>query len=88
MKENIDYHLTPGEEDIWNIRLLTGDYVETVFSFGALKVSEDGESLNFNYEIVSTPNEELQQDNPDFAKTVENVLISILETITENEANK
>ena len=46
MRENEDYELTPTENDFWNIRILTGDYIETVFNFGTITVGE--ESLNYS----------------------------------------
>ena len=88
MKENEDYQLTPGENDLWNIRLLTGDFVETVFNFGAIKVSEDGESLNYNYTIVSSPDEDLDVNNEEFRDAVEQVLLNILESSLQREEAK
>ena len=44
MKENIDYELISPQDDpheqAWHIRILTGDYVETVLAFG--NISLDG----------------------------------------------
>ena len=37
-EENIDYEMVPGEEENWCIRIMTGNFVETVFAFGELKV--------------------------------------------------
>jgi len=49
MKENEDYELVPSEVgEHWDIRILTGEFIETVFNFGAIKVSDDGESLNYS----------------------------------------
>lgn len=89
MKENEDYQLTPADgEDMWNIRMLSGDFVETVFNFGSLKVSEDGESLNYNYNIAFSPDEDLSVDNEEFRETVEQVLMSILESALQREEQK
>jgi len=81
MEENKDYELTPGNHDHWNIRILTGEYVETVFNFGAIKVSDDGESLNYSSEIIS---HQFGEDwNPDsdlsWHETTGNILLDILE---------
>ena len=40
MKENVNYQLVPDDNDnandTWKIRILEGEYIETVFQFGAL----------------------------------------------------
>lgn len=79
MIENIDYELTlpAGDEDIWHVRILKGDYVETVFHFGALALSERDE-LKFNVEIVSTPDSDLTVDDIEFQQYCGKILQSVL----------
>ena len=62
MQENIDYELIPVEnEDHWQIRIKTGEYIETVFQFGKLKVVNE-EYMNFSYDLIYSPIEDLNED--------------------------
>lgn len=80
MKENIDYELIPVEDqDHWNVRIKTGEFIETVFNFGAIKVSDDGEYLNFNYDLVYSPVEGITEDNLELQETVKSILMTVLE---------
>ena len=80
MKENIDYELIPVEEqDHWNVRIKTGEFVETVFNFGAIKVSDDGEYLNFNYDLVYSPIEGITEDSLELQEVVKEILMAILD---------
>ena len=57
MKENKDYELIPSDEhaEVWNVRILTGDFVETVVRFGSISFNEVKDHLGFNFEIISSP---------------------------------
>ena len=48
LEENVHYELVPGNTDHWDIRVLKGDYIETVFNFGAIKVTENDNSVNLS----------------------------------------
>ena len=79
MIENTDYHLTLGDlDDHWNIRILQGQFAETVFKFGAVQVNQDNESMSFNVDIVSTPDTNLTVDDIDFQKYCGKILESII----------
>lgn len=81
MKENEDYELIPGEGENWDVRILNGDYVETVLNFSKLQVAEDGEHLNFNFDIVTSPDPSL---NPQTDIDLQNTAGMILSDILEN----
>ena len=89
MIENHDYVLTPGKDDHWNIRILQGPYVETVFNYGTIKVSDCGDYLKYDTEIVSHQ----QDDNWDPAEDVNwqeitgRLLIKIVENSLEDTDN-
>tara|TARA_Y100000389_G_C17425616_1_gene499349 strand:+ start:195 stop:467 length:273 start_codon:yes stop_codon:yes gene_type:complete len=90
MKENTDYEFIPVEgQDNWNIRIKTGDYIETVFQFGALAVNEGDESLSFNFEVISSPIEDLvPAEDIGLQKNVGSILYNVLEqasTMGQNE---
>jgi len=76
--ENEDYQLIPKDEDGWNIRILKGDYVETVIAFSTLKLDEATESIRFSFDIVSSPNTELTVDDNQFNRYVGRILGNIL----------
>ena len=86
--ENENYQFIPVNRDnkeSWDIRILDGDFVETVFYFDKLQVAEDGEHLKFNFEIVSTPNPDLTTENVDLQQYVGMVLYNILENSATNQ---
>ena len=56
MIELEDYELVPSAEDeqAWNVRILKGDYTETVLRFGTISINEVGQGImNFNFFVVS-----------------------------------
>lgn len=86
MIENTDYELIPDGDENWHIRIKSGDFIETVIQFGALKLQEDGEYMTFNYDLVSSPIDELKEDDLDLQLVVKEILISVLANIEEREA--
>jgi len=91
MKQNKDYELVPADEDQWHVRILTGEFTETVFQFGSITIDEDYEDSNegglmrYNFDIISTPDPMIASDNIDenmpLQETVANILVSIMEDI-------
>jgi len=87
MVENEDFELVPDDkDDSWNIRILTGTFSETIFEFGAIAVSEDQESLNFDFTVKFFPYEE---ENPETNEALQDVvgkiLINLIETAIEEK---
>lgn len=82
MIENQDYELIPNEEDSWNIRIITGEYIETVFSFQTLKFDSKKEELTFSVEIVYTPDPDLTTDDVEFQRCAGDILYSIFNNIS------
>jgi hypothetical protein len=82
LKEGVDYELTPSKDSdndqSWDIRILEGDYVETVIRFGNIKLDGESGCLNFNFVIQSTPNNDLDENNVDFQNYVSDILESVL----------
>lgn len=81
MKENEDYELIPGKGENWDVRILTGNYVETVLNFSKLQVSEDGEHLNFSFDVVTSPDASL---DPQTDIDLQNIAGMVLSDILEN----
>ena len=79
MKENIDYELIPCvAEDRWNVRILTGNFVETVIQFGTLRPNIAEATLNWSMHIVEAPNDDVSRDDPAFQEVCGDILSTIL----------
>lgn len=77
MHENVDYELIPTENEFWQIRILSGDFVETVIQYGTLKVVDD--HLKFNFDIISSPIVDLDKENKGLQSVTKDILFSLLE---------
>lgn len=93
--EDIDYQLIPSEgsdnDQAWDVRILRGDFAETVVRFGNIRFDDDNDCLRFNYVIQYTPDETLTEEREDLVSYVGDILESVLEnaidegTLLENE---
>lgn len=88
LKENEDYELIPGQGENWDVRLLEGPFPETVVAFNQLKVSDDGEHLRFNFDLVSSPNDDLTEENEELQQYMADVLNAILANAASIMENK
>ena len=84
MREGQDYELIPDTEgsdnqQSWNIRILTGEFVETVVVFGNIGFDGQRDVLTFNYHVVYSPIEDLTAEDEDLQSVVGDVLASVLE---------
>lgn len=79
MKENVDYELVAGDNDYWDIRILSGYFTETVFHFNNVYLDEQDDVLRYNATIVFTPDKELSESDSDFQKVIGEILISIFD---------
>jgi len=79
MKENTDYEIIPDMNDdkSWNVRILTGAFTETVIKYGVVKFND--EDMTFNFDIISSPDNDLTTDNVDLQKYAGNMLEKIIE---------
>ena len=79
MKENVDYELIPCiVDDRWNVRILTGDFTETVIQFGTLAPNLKDGTINWSMHIVETPNDDVSRDDPAFQEVCGDILSTIL----------
>jgi len=86
LEENIDYELIPADNDHWHIRIKQGDFIESVVSFGSIKVDEVGDKLNFDFTLHSSPDPDLTVDNIDLQRYTGKILESvIINSINEME---
>ena len=83
VSEDIDYELAPAEdvknEQAWDVRILRGPFTETVIRFGNIALNETEGCLNFNFVIISTPDDSLTEEREDLQIFVGDILESVLE---------
>ena len=100
--ENKHYEIIPdkGDEQAWNVRVLSGLYTETVLKYGVVKFNGKGKEkyMSFNFDIIYTPDTELTKESvelQDFAGLMLEQIMSrgieegnvITRDIKENNAN-
>ena len=86
LKENIDYQLVPApdHDQDWAVRVLTGDYVETVLKYGAIGFNEEEEGLmTFNFEVVESPDTDLSAADEDLQEYAGDLLHQIIKQAIE-----
>ena len=77
--ENVDYQLITHVDvkDAWAIRILKGDFVETVVQIDTVSLEE--ENLSFNFEVVETPDPvDVTIANEDLQAYVGEILIAVI----------
>ena len=54
MEEGIHYQIIPDREDeqSWNVRILKGQYTETVLKYGTVRFNEIPKNMSFDFKIV------------------------------------
>lgn len=76
MRENKDYELVPGEDDAWHVRILTGDFVESVIRFDRVALS--GSRLTFSFTLVSSPDITLTVNDRELQETAAAILSDVM----------
>ena len=85
--ENADYIFVDdaSNEEIYAIRLVSGEYADTVYKYANIKISEDSKkqvcTLSYTYRIINTSqahNKESLQDDSAFKNYIGDVLADIL----------
>jgi len=83
VSEGIHYELIPVEDNpnelAWHVRILEGDFPETVISFGNIALHEDGEKLSFNFAVISSPDDTLTEESEDLQDFAARILEDVLE---------
>ena len=81
LSEGIHYEIIPQTDDIrgWDVRLLE-EYPETVIRYGNVAFDGKRDALTFNYDIVSSPDPDLQiENNLTFQEYCGRILSNIIE---------
>ena len=82
LSEGVHYELIPGPEgndQSWDIRIIEGNFVESVIRFGNIGFDPNQEALTFNFALVSSPDGDLDEDNEDLQNYVGGILEDVLE---------
>ena len=81
LSEGIHYEIIPQSDDTrgWDVRLLE-EYPETVIRYGNVAFDGKRDALTFNYEIVSSPDPDLEvETNLTFQEYCGRILSSIID---------
>ena len=79
LSEGIHYEIIPQTDDTrgWDVRLLE-EYPETVIRYGNVAFDGKRDALTFNYDIVSSPDPDLQIENnltfQEYCKILSNII--------------
>jgi hypothetical protein len=89
--ENQDYELIPSSEEDdehWHIRIKAGEFIESVISFGQIRVDEKKDLMNFDFNLHYTPDDELTVDNLDLQRYAGKVLEAVIVNAINDVENK
>lgn len=85
MKEDRDYELVPIklEDDgaeAWIVRILTGEFIESIIAFGAIKIdgTHDDPLMTFDFSVFDSPDPELSSENKDLQAVAGDILLSLM----------
>ena len=85
--ENKDYEIIPdkGDEQAWNVRVLSGLYTETVLKYGVVKFNGKGKEkyMSFNFDIIYTPDTELTKESVELQEFAGLMLEKIMARVIE-----
>ena len=76
-----DYELIPAEEDeqAWAVRVLSGDYVESVLRFGTISMNRVEEGvLTFDFAVISSPDPNLSTEDESLQEYAGDLLQAII----------
>ena len=84
--ENVDYQLVPVEDmpEAWAVRILTGEFIETIIAYGAVAFNEVKDHLSYNFVVVTSPNDQAVTENEDLQVLAGDILSSIIENGIED----
>jgi hypothetical protein len=81
MREAVDYEYVVDEKDkaSVHIKLLNGEYKDTVFKYGKVGVKEEGDKayLQFNFDVIQSPIKKLEK-NLEFKNYIGDLLSTII----------
>jgi hypothetical protein len=88
-KQNVDYELIPGDNNDWKVRILKGEFIETVFHYGNVNFLDEDMMMQFDFTLDYSPDLSVKSDNVELQKVASNILhsllIEMLGTINDNK---
>ena len=79
MKQIFEIIPSHDDEKVWNIRIIDGNFIETIIQYDAIGINEDEETLTYSFKVISSPIENLTADDDNLQVVAGNILINILE---------
>ena len=84
MIENVDYSLIAPKEAVdndqaWDVRILTGEFVESIIRFGNVQVDGTTGEMRFNFFVVESIDTDLDENNEDLQIYAGELLYSLIE---------
>lgn len=83
VSEGVDYELIPVEyvdnEAAWDVRVLRGEFSETVLRYGTIKFDGERDCLTFDFRVVTSPDMDLDSSDVDLQQYAGEILEDILE---------
>lgn len=90
LKENTDFQLIPVDgvmnDQAWDVRILTGDFTETVIRFGNVAVDGKADQMTFNFTVIESPDPDLTSDDEDLQIRAGDILLAIIEDSIQNKS--
>ena len=77
-KENEQYQLIPGDENYWKVRILEGEFIECVVTYGKISFDERNHTVKFDFTLDYTPDTDVTSEDPELQKVVGYILHSIM----------
>jgi hypothetical protein len=83
VSENVHYEMIPASdtdnEQAWDLRILEGDFTESVIRFGNVGFNEEKDCLTFNFKLINSPDNDLTEENLFLQQFAGAILEDILE---------
>lgn len=86
MVEDKDYQLIPVDienDQAWDIRILSGEFVETVIRYGNVSIDGPQDQIKFNFGIVFSPDDDLTTGNTQLQVVAGDILGDLIENHIE-----
>tara|TARA_B100000085_G_C18522265_1_gene504175 strand:- start:673 stop:1002 length:330 start_codon:yes stop_codon:yes gene_type:complete len=84
VSEGIDYKLVPVEDSpndqAWDVRILRGEFVETVIRYGNVAFDGSRDCLTFNFMVIYTPDPDVTTETVALQEHCADILEDILAT--------
>jgi hypothetical protein len=77
-KENEQYELIPGDQNYWKVRILKGDFIECVVTYGKISFDEQNHTVKFDFSLDYTPDADVTSEDPALQSVVGKILHSIM----------